>query len=91
MQRVRSQGKEWEGYVAVPFRSLVFVTLGTGMRADPRSCGKQPPHPDLVLPRESASPRRSKVGSAREGPEAGSRASATAFEVALAVPRKTVA
>lgn len=92
LQRIPRQRKGLEGCVAVPIRSRgSIITRGAGMRADPRGCEDQLPHASLYLPRESFSLRRRKVGSARGGPEAGSKASATAFAVALAVPPEMVA
>lgn len=92
LQRVPTRGTGLEGCVAVPIRSRgSIITLGTGMRADPRGCVEQFPHASLDIPGESASPRHRKVGSAWGGPEARCRASATAFEVALEVPGEMVA
>lgn len=93
LQRIPRQGKGLERCVAVPIRSRgSIITRGAGMRADPKGCEEQLPHASLYLPREPASLRRRKVGSsASGGPEAGSKASATAFAVALAVPRELVA
>lgn len=48
LQRVWSQGKGLVGCVTVPFRSRgSIITLGTRMRADPRSCWEQPLHTGL--------------------------------------------